>query len=136
MPEARRMASQTLDLMREGIEAFNRRDLEGMLATMDPEIELVPLRGAIEGVAYRGHDGVRDYMNDMAGDWQDSQIEIMEMRELGEGRVLVEALMRAHTLGSGVEVAAKGAWLCDVSGDKVKRIRFYRDPESALEAAS
>jgi hypothetical protein len=73
-------------------------------------------------------------MRDMAADWQDSEIEIAGMRELGDGRILVDALMRAHTLGSGVEVAASGAWLCDVSGDKVKRIRFYLDAESALEA--
>jgi len=132
--EARRTAPETLDLIREGVEAFNRRDLEGMIETMDPEIELVPLRGAIEGIAYHGHDGVRAYMRDMAADWQDSVIEIAGMRELGDGRILVDALMRAHTLGSGVEVAASGAWLCDVSGDKVKRIRFYLDAESALKA--
>jgi ketosteroid isomerase-like protein len=134
--EVRRTAPETLDLIREGVEAFNRRDLEGMLETMDPEIELVPLRGAIEGIAYHGHEGVRNYMKDMANDWQDSQIEIAALRELGDGRVLVDAQMRAHTLGTGVEVAATGAWLCDVSGDKVKRIRFYRDAESALEAAA
>jgi ketosteroid isomerase-like protein len=127
---------ENLDLIREGVEAFNLRDLDRMLASLDPEIELVPLRAVIDGVTYRGHAGVRAYLQDMADDWEDSEIEIAGMRDLGDGRVLIDARMRAHTRGSGIEVGASGAWLCDVSGEKVSRIRFYTDASSALEASA
>ena len=71
----------------------------------------------------------------MKGDWEDFNIEIAEMRALDDGHVVIDARMRAHTRGSGVEVDAAGAWLCDVRDEKVTRIQFYTDTDSAIDAA-
>lgn len=51
---------QALRDMRDAfVAAYNRRDLEGMLAQLDPEITFTAMNGE---VAF-GHDGVREYHN-------------------------------------------------------------------------
>ena len=129
------MEQETLDLIRAGVEAFNRRDLEGMLQSLDPEVELEPLRAVLEGSVYRGHEGVREYLEDMKEDWEDFEIRIAELRELDDDHLLVDARMHARARTSGVEVDAAGAWLCEVHEGKITRIRFYKDTDAALEAA-
>jgi ketosteroid isomerase-like protein len=129
------MRRETEDLIRTGIAAFNRRDAAGIVASLHPEVELEPLRAVLEGSVYRGHDGARQWLDDMAEDWSDFEVEVEGTRELSDTRVLVEARVRAHARVSGVEVSSPGAWLCDLRDGKVSRIRFFRDVESALEVA-
>ena len=128
------MRQETLDLIRSGIAALNRGDIDGMLRPLHPEVELEPLRAVLEGSVYRGHEGLREWLRDMDEDWEDFAIEVIDLREVGGDHVLVEARIRARARASGVEVAALGAWLCDVRDEKVTRVRFYSDAKSAVEA--
>jgi ketosteroid isomerase-like protein len=130
------MRPEILDLIRSGIAALNRGDLDGMLRPLDPEVELEPLRAVLEGNVYRGHAGLREWLDDMDEDWKDFAIEVIDLRELSDDHVLVEARIRARARASGVEVDALGAWLCDVRDEKVTRVRFYSDAKSAVEAAA
>jgi ketosteroid isomerase-like protein len=129
------MRQETLDLIRTGIAALNRGDIDGMLRPLDPEVELEPLRAVLEGNVYRGHEGLREWLQDMDEDWEAFRIEVVDLRALGEDHVLLEARIRAHARASGIEVSALGAWLCDVRDEKVTRVRFYSDAKSAVEAA-
>jgi len=128
------MRQETLDLIRGGIEAFNRRDVDGMLAPLRSDVQLEPLRAVLEGNVYRGHQGLRDWVRDMADDWKDFEVRVDDLYEVGEDHVLVEARVHARARGSGVVMDASGAWLCDVRDGKVARVRFYTDRESALKA--
>lgn len=62
-PEQRPLTAQngSATLLWRWIGAFNARDLDGMLALMDPRVRLHPLR--LNGLdrSYRGHDGVRSW---------------------------------------------------------------------------
>lgn len=117
-----------------GVEALNRGDLDGMLATLDPDVELIPLRALLDGTTYRGHEGMRRWMDDIAEDWTKYQLTVDEVREVRPGRVLVRARMnlRGH---SGVELENPGIWVCDLKASKVTRIEFFTDLEAALTAA-
>ena len=128
------MRQETLDLIREGIEAFNRRDVDGMLAPLRSDVQLEPLRAVLEGSVYEGHQGLREWVADMAEDWEDFEVRVDDLYAVGEDHVLVEAHVHARARGSGVVMDAAGAWLCDVQDEKVARVRFYSDRESALEA--
>jgi ketosteroid isomerase-like protein len=129
------MSQYHLDLIREGVAALNRGDAEGMLRTLHPDVRLEPLRAVLDGTAYRGHDGLREWLHDMQEDWEYQRVELHDVRALESGQALVDAVLHVRYRGSGVEVAAPGAWLCDFLDQAVSRIRFYRDTESALEAA-
>jgi ketosteroid isomerase-like protein len=129
------MRQETLDLISEGVAAFNAGDLEGMLAPIHPEIEFQPVRAVLEGTVYRGHEGFRRWLVDMAEDWSEFRIDVVDIRPLDDDRVLVHARLHARGSASGIELDAPGAWLCDLRDGLIARIRFYRDVETALAAA-
>jgi ketosteroid isomerase-like protein len=128
------VSANDVKTIREGIAALNRGDLEDMLATLDPEVELVPLRGALDGSVYHGHQGMRSWLQDMNEDWKEFELTVDEVRELGPGRLLVQATMGLRGR-SGVALDATAAWLCDIRDGRVWRIRFFTDSDAALAAA-
>jgi uncharacterized protein len=127
------MSAKDVQTIREGIAALNRGDVDGIAATLDPDVELVPLRAVLDGSVYRGHDGMRRWLADMSEDWTEFEINLDEVRELGPGRVLVQATMRLRGR-SGVALDSPAAWVCDMRDGRVSRIRFFADSTAALAA--
>jgi ketosteroid isomerase-like protein len=70
------------------VEAFNTRDLDGMLGCLDEHVEFRPLRLSGLSGCYRGHDGVREWFTRLRRSRQDHPIVIRETREVGNGRVV------------------------------------------------
>ena len=77
------MSQENLELYRRGIEAFNRRDLDGFLALAHPDVVGVSRVLAIEGGPYRGHDGVRAWWKGLLEVFPDFFIEILWVRDGG-----------------------------------------------------
>jgi uncharacterized protein len=125
-----------LELLKQGVAALNRRDTDGLLAILHPDVRLEPLRALVDGTVYRGHDGLREWLSDMTEDWEHHRVELEDVRALPAGQALVEAVLHVRYRESGVEVAAPGAWLCEFQDGLVSRVRFYRDSAAALEAAT
>jgi uncharacterized protein len=126
---------QTIERLRQGIEAFNRRDLDGAMAPLDPDVELVSLKAVLEGSSYNGREGMRRLLEDMSEDWEQFQLSADEFVPVGDDRVLVMGHLQARGKASGVEVNYAAAWLCNLRAGKVVRVRFYDDREEALAAA-
>jgi ketosteroid isomerase-like protein len=129
------MARDNVDLIERGVAALNRRDTGGMLATLHPEVRLEPLKAVLEGTVYEGHQGLRDWLVDVADDWEFQDVDMHEIHELESGEVLLEARLHIRYRGSGIEVEEMGAWLCEFRDGLVSRIRFYSDRQAALAAA-
>ena len=129
------MTRQDEETVRAGLAALNRRDVDGMLATLHPDAEMIPLKAVLEGSVYRGHAGLRRWYADMSEDWDDLRIDVEEVRSLGDGRVLV--LARFHALGrsSGVLLDQPAAWICRLVDGRVAQLRFYPDAQAAEAAA-
>ena len=125
----------TVERLRRGVEAFNRRDIDGALEPLDPDVELVPLKAALEGGSYRGHEGLRRYLGDMSDDWERFHLEAEEFRPVGSDRILVMGRVMARGRASGVDMDYAAAWLCYLRGGKVVRVQFYSDRNEALLAA-
>lgn len=130
------MSEADVDTIRAGLAALNKRDVDGMLASLQPDAELVPLRAVLEGTVYRGHGGLRQWLADMAEDWDDLRIDTDEVRSLDGGRVLVLGRFHARGKSSGVRLDQAAAWICELAGGKVARIRFFADADAALGAAA
>ena len=72
------MSEENVELSYRVAEAFNRRDMDGFVALMDEDVEVVSRLAAMEG-GYRGHDGVRRWwanLLDVIPDFTISDVEV------------------------------------------------------------
>jgi ketosteroid isomerase-like protein len=131
------MSQENVEAIRRATDAYNRGDIDGVLEECDPEIEWHPsfqmLLGG-EATVYRGHEGVREVLQDTAEAFTELQAEQSEFRDLGDRVIAI-----GHFRGRGEESRARTetaiAWLVEFNNGKAVRLREYLDPNEALEAA-
>jgi ketosteroid isomerase-like protein len=129
--------SENADLLRRAVEAYNRRDIEALVAELDPEVEWHPaLPGLLVGAAtiYRGHEGIGEMFRDFYEVLDEIHFAYSEIHDLGD-RVVAIGEIRVRGKASGAETRSPYANVADVRGGMGVRIRGYLDPEEALEAA-
>ena len=127
------MSEQNVELYRRGIEAFNRRDLDAFLALAHPDVVGTSRVLAIEGKAYRGHDGTREWWNDLLGVFPDFTIEIVWVRHKGD---LTVSELRNNARAEGSAALAEHVWQVSEWRDgRVVRWQMYENEQDALEAA-
>jgi len=69
------------------VDAFNARDLDGILAALAENVEFHPLRLSGIAASYGGHDGVREWFTRLRRLRHEYRIVVHEARETSEGRV-------------------------------------------------
>jgi uncharacterized protein len=112
----------------------HRRDPNELFAHLDPAVEVHPLTGAmLEGVSYRGHEGMRQWFEDVAEYWESMWVEADQFLDAEEAVVVVG---RVHGRGksSGVAVEAPAAWVFHLRDARLTYLRLYLDPSQALES--
>ena len=101
------MSQENVEIVRQGHETFNRRDLYAYLAVHDPDMEFTPFERAIEGLGpYRGHDDVRRWWDESLEVLRDLTAQLHEVRDLGDDLTLACGRLRGHGAGSGACVRA------------------------------
>jgi ketosteroid isomerase-like protein len=130
--------SEDEELVRRTAEAFGRAladgEIERYLELLDPEIEFEiasPMKGG--SVSARGHDELRTYLEEMAGEYTELVLTPEEVRELTLGRFLVLGLWHGRVRG-GTRFGTPLAALIDVRDGKVVRLRGFLDEQQALAA--
>jgi ketosteroid isomerase-like protein len=97
-------ASSNVKRTLEALEAFNRRDPEAFMRYVGADFEWRPfLLAGIEGGAYRGHEGVREWFANVDEMFEGFSAETSEIRDLGD-RVVILGTLRARGRGGGVPV--------------------------------
>ena len=82
------MSQQNVEVVRRGIEAWNRRDGELWLSYATPEIEWIPAGpAAVERSVYRGHAEAASGFESVWQAWEEFRFEESEVRNL-DGSVL------------------------------------------------
>jgi ketosteroid isomerase-like protein len=125
------MATHEEDAAARFAEAITNGDREAALAVCHPEIELDSMLG-ISGRAYFGHDGIREYFDDVEAAWDDWTVDVERTVQGADGRVAIVMTMHARGKGSGVRLAARTAHLWTLRDGMLLRNQLYRDPELAL----
>ena len=113
--------------------AFAARDLAGVLALADPDIEFTAVTGEHAGRTdpYRGHAGMRQYFRDVASVWEELHLTPREFREEGDF-VLVTGKVSARSRGR--TVTGSTGWLWRVRAGKVVLVRVYASAADAVAA--
>jgi ketosteroid isomerase-like protein len=115
-------------------EAANRRDTEGILAGTHEEVEVKPVLGANVGAnVYRGHAGIRRWLEDLWGDWDTFQVSVGEVIERGD-RLLYPVGMHGRGRASGVELDAEIFHLAEMRDGLMVRIEGFTEREPAMKA--
>lgn len=127
------MSGGVLELLSRGVEAFNRRNPEAFAALFAPDAELVPLRAALEGTAYRGPHAAKRFFVDLEESWETLEVEMDDVRE-GENWVLAFGVLRARGASSGLDAEMQLAWVMHVRDGLLTGFRVYIDRAEALEA--
>ena len=131
------MPGDNLERYRKAIDAWNRRDLVAVLEQTAPEFEFhtAQLFPGIEPV-YRGREGMVEFWNAFIEEpWALLHVEIDDLTELADGRVLALLTFTGKGRESGEEVTVQYAHLCTFKDDQVVRIDSFADWDEAREAA-
>jgi len=128
------MSEAAVEVVRRSCEAAARGDLEGAMAVLDSDVEVVD-KDIPDAGDYRGRDGYVRWLTQWSESWGSWSLADFEYKTGPDGRVVV--LFDLHTTGkgSGVELMRKDAMVCTVRDGKVTHIVYFNDQAQALAEA-
>jgi ketosteroid isomerase-like protein len=124
---------ENLALVRAAIDAYNRGDIQYILGTLDPEIEVYAEPGLVNAGTYRGIDGFTVWVTEWTDAWESFRNDIHRIEALGENHVLAEVDQHARGAGSGVEVEMRLVYMFEEREGRARRLHLYRDWDAARE---
>jgi hypothetical protein len=116
----------THDLVRQWARAVNDRDPETLVALSDPDISLNPMQIEVSG-HYKGHDGLRQWVDDLVASELGHRVEFRGIRTLPDGRV---ALFGEVFIGD--KSISPYSLLVTLRDGKVAATRSYLSDEDTL----
>jgi len=124
---------ENADIVRRAFDAFSRRDLNVLLTLADPDIEFMPATARVAGRAdaYRGYDGLRTYLADVARVWEELRSEPEEFLEVGD---VVVCTGRVYAWGVGRVIDAPAGWVWRLRHGRLVEGHVYDTRREALAA--
>jgi ketosteroid isomerase-like protein len=129
------MTADNLEIVRKGFDAYNRRDIDGILeswdsnAVLDWSNSLGPERGV-----YRGREEIRAFYQRFLDAFQEIRVELTDFREIDEDLVIAENV--THMRGrDGIEVQARSTFLIALRDGTTVSFALHQTKQEALEAA-
>jgi ketosteroid isomerase-like protein len=129
------MSQENVEIVRSAFQAFEQGDMEAVLRLCDENIEITQAPELL-GVPrnQHGHAGVLEAFAIWPDLWDDYQIEILRLADIGD-HVIVTTINRGRGKDSGVPVEMPFAFLFSVRAGKIAEWRLSMREEQALEAA-
>jgi ketosteroid isomerase-like protein len=121
------------ELARAAFAALGRRDLDGFLELVDPEVEFTSLIQESEAKLYCGHAGVRRFLDEMLGVFPDWHPEVERAESFGES-ALVKVRFSGTGSGSGTSVEQTAWQVAHARGGRVAGWRWFRTEGEARAA--
>jgi ketosteroid isomerase-like protein len=133
------MSQENMQIARRTFAAFNRTFAEAatdFYEMLDPKVEWAPVSTLLDGTHYQGHDGVREWFEEMKRDWTNYELRPEQFRDLGNDRVLVLGSWRAQGRAGNVLLDfPHAAWLMQYRNGKLLRLQTFTERKKALNAA-
>jgi uncharacterized protein len=124
--------SDTIRLLREGYEAFNRGEYDAVLENWHSDVKVHDRHEVPDARDYAGVDGAREAFAGVIEMFEEYEIDPVEFMERGEH---VVAVLRQHGRGrtSGVEVEGEIVHLWTIREGKVADLRAFSTKQDALD---
>ena len=110
-------------------DAFNHRDLDGMLARFDAAIEFRPLRFPGIDHVYRGHEGIRAWFAAITEADHVHRIDADKFTAMDDGRILVSGSVSLAAVGG----IAPFSGIYTVEGGRIRVAAHYFTPSTVLQ---
>ena len=127
------MSQANVEIAKQAIDAYDRRDLDALRMLNDPNVEVdwSASRGVEAGV-YRGIDAALRFYQGYFDAFEEIHIEPDCFVDAGESVVVPN---RSRSRGrEGIEVFARSAFVFTFRDGRVIRVCLYQEREQALEA--
>jgi ketosteroid isomerase-like protein len=124
------VAGEDIELIRRAYAAWNRGDVEGLVACYRSDAEVRPSLGDLAGSVYRGHEGVRRWYADANGPWNRLLAEPKEIIEHG-GVFVILVHATAHGHESGIDVDAHIVHVARIEGGLLASVAGYSSERAA-----
>jgi ketosteroid isomerase-like protein len=125
------MSAQLPEPMREAFDALLEHDRDRFVSYFNPDAELVPMVSELEGTVYRGHEGIRQWWDNLISVFPEFSSEVVEVRDMGD-RMVTLARFQGDDSSSVVEM-----WtVVFLRSDKIAGWRSFSSESEALEAAA
>lgn len=126
------MSQENVERARQIFDAVVRRDVSRLTDLTDPEVEWRSFFALLEGGEYRGHDGIRKYVNDISEAFEDLRPELIDLLDAGDV-VIGVGQVHYRGRGSGVETEERAGWVFRFRDGRLLLFRAFTDPAEALE---
>jgi len=127
------MSQENVDAVRSAYEYLNRGDAESLAEMCADDFRMDMTERVFNPDIYKGSDGVRRFLEGVRDAWESYHWSVEETLVAGDG---VVAMLHCQAQGhkGSPRVDWHVAWLWRFEGETPVSVRFYRDPDSALEA--
>jgi ketosteroid isomerase-like protein len=112
-------------------EAVTAGDVEAALAVCHPEVEFMSVL-AVSGRRYLGHDGIREYFDDVASAWAEWRVEVERIVPGPDGRVAIVMSMHVRGKESGLMLSEQTDHIWTLEDDLLLRNEPHRVPGEVL----
>ncbi len=128
--------SESVDLVKRGIEAINTEGWEALVPLIDADFELVTNSAvALEPDTYRGEAGLRRYFESFEDAMEEIRI-LPDSDPVGAGdRVVVSFRLSARGKETGIVAEQAAHMLWTIRDGRALRVEFFTERGAALEAA-
>jgi ketosteroid isomerase-like protein len=121
-------------LLRGAVEAYNRGDVQAVVALFDPHVELYVDTAQGNPGTWRGLDGFRQMMESWRDAFAEDSSEVIDVSMADDNHLIAEMRQTAVGAVSGVPVEMTNYYLLEVRGGRAVRFHIYGDRETALTA--
>ena len=128
------MSQENVEIVRRGVDAFNRRDLAAIIRDFDQDGEWVEDHRYPGAGTFRGPSGVEQSIRKWWDAWGEIRMDLDETIDLGD-RVVLAGRVRARGHDSDVTVEAPFGGVYEFRERKVVRVQVLGSRDEALEAA-
>jgi ketosteroid isomerase-like protein len=128
------MSQENVEVVRNIVDAINRRDTRSWAAIVAPQFEFRSAFVGVEGRVYRGPESGARYFADLADAFDSFEVEFEDGLDVGDGRVLATMRVSGRGKASGADFETHTWVVVRVHAGKIVSGQTYLQHTQALEA--
>ncbi len=129
------MTPGNVALVEAAVDAYNRRDVPRLCELMTDDVDLQPPVSWLTGHAYRGHQGIAEWLRDLEESFSFAQIEPLELTDLGD-RVLAITRFDVEGNESRVSFGSELGLVLGIEGGRIASWIGFMSHAEARAAAT